>query len=63
MPTPISPDTKNRTARENSGEASTTMIRAEVKAEDHIRAKVSPIAIARKSMAGAFQGNCSLLDV
>ena len=48
--TPIRPEIKNRIASENNGDASATMIRAEVKAEDHIRAKANPMAIARKSI-------------
>ena len=45
-----SPETRNRSAKALIGGASATIIRAEVKADDHIAAKASPIMIARKSM-------------
>jgi hypothetical protein len=50
MATPISPDSRNRSDSAISGGASATIIRAEVKADDHISAKASPIRIARMSM-------------
>ncbi|WP_420012413.1 hypothetical protein [Tateyamaria sp.] len=55
MATPISPEMKKRSASEASGDASATMIRAEVKADDQIKAKASPIAIARMSMNVVFR--------
>ena len=55
MPTPIRPDSRNRAESASSGGASATIIRAEVKAEDHISAKASPIAIARRSIPGPFR--------
>ena len=48
---PINPEIKNRNDSAASGDALVTIIRAEVKADDQIRAKVSPIIIARISMA------------
>ena len=53
-PTPINPETKYRADRASSGEASATMIRAEVKADDHISAKASPMRIALMSIPGPF---------
>src|SRR6056297_1963030 len=50
MSTPRSPEIKNRRLSAVSGGAEATMIRAEVKGEDHITAKASPISIARISM-------------
>jgi hypothetical protein len=46
----MAPDKRNRSASAVSGGASSTIIRAEVKAEDHISAKASPIRIARISI-------------
>ncbi len=54
MATPISPETKNRSASAVSGGASITIIRAEVNAEDHIRAKASPMNSARRSILSSF---------
>ena len=39
----------------NQRDASATMIRADVKAEDHMTAKASPMRIARISMRGPFR--------
>jgi hypothetical protein len=50
---PITPDTKNLSARDANGGASATIIRADVKADDQIRANKSPMPIARKSIARA----------
>jgi hypothetical protein len=47
---PRRPDTKNLSDSEAIGGAYWTIIRAEVKADDHIRANESPIKIARKSI-------------
>ncbi len=58
MPTPIRPEMRNRTDKADSGGASATIIRAEVKAEDHIRAKASPMKIARMSMLVSFGADC-----
>jgi len=49
-PTPISPEIRKRSASDISGGASATIIRAEVKAEDHMKAKASPMPTARISM-------------
>ncbi len=46
----MSPESRNRSASAWSGGAATTMMRAEVKAEDHIAANASPMSIARRSM-------------
>ncbi len=48
--TPISPEIAKRAASAVIGGASATIIRAEVKAEDHIRAKASPMKTARISI-------------
>jgi hypothetical protein len=48
--TPIKPDRKNRKARDANGGASTTIMRADVKADDQISANKSPMPIARKSI-------------
>jgi len=50
MQTPIIPEIRNRSANDAKGGASTTMIRAEVKADDQIRANAKPINKARKSI-------------
>ena len=50
IPMAMSPEMTKRAASAVMGGASTTMIRAEVKAEDHMRAKTSPMTIARMSM-------------
>ena len=47
---PISPETRKRSASEVSGGASATIIRAEVKADDHISANASPIRIDFRSI-------------
>jgi hypothetical protein len=47
MPIPRSPDRKNRSDSAVSGGAASTMIRADVKAEDQTRAKTSPRSSAR----------------
>src|SRR6056297_4070920 len=48
--TPMRPETRNRRLSAVSGGAEATMIRAEVKALDHITAKASPMMIARMSI-------------
>ena len=48
--TPNKPEIKNRTDKAAKGEASATIIRADVKAEDHISAKAMPINKARRSI-------------
>jgi hypothetical protein len=53
--TPSNPEIRNRSASENRGEASATMIRAEVKADDQMKANASPMAMARKSMVTLSQ--------
>jgi hypothetical protein len=45
------PAMKKRSEDTANGGAFVTIIRADVKADDHIRANASPIRIARKSMA------------
>ena len=47
----MSPEIKNRRPRDVNGGAAETIIRAEVKAEDHMSAKPSPMRIARMSMS------------
>ncbi len=47
MPTPRRPEIRKRSDKAEIGGAYSTITRAEVKAEDHIRAKASPIPIAR----------------
>ncbi len=59
--TPMMPEIKKRNASENRGDASATMIRADVKADDQIRAKVSPIAMARRSISISLGGRCAFL--
>jgi len=49
-PSPIRPEIRKRIASAVRGGASITINRAEVKAEDHMAEKASPIAMARKSM-------------
>ena len=51
------PRPRNRTASAVSGGASITIIRALVKAEDHMKEKASPIQIARTSMPAALPGS------
>ena len=51
MPIPSRPDRKNRNESAVSGGAASTMMRADVKAEDQMRAKISPRTIARKSIS------------
>jgi hypothetical protein len=50
MVMPIRPEIRNRIAKAVIGGASATIIRAEVKADDHISAKASPMKIDRKSI-------------
>jgi hypothetical protein len=50
FPIPISPEIRKRIARAVRGGASITIIRAEVKAVDHIAEKANPIAMARRSI-------------
>src|SRR6056297_640816 len=50
MPTPMRPEIRKRMARAVTGGASATMMRADVKADDHMRAKTSPMTIARMSI-------------
>src|SRR5210317_2045757 len=46
----INPEIRNRRERDRIGDASATMIRAEVNAEDQINANAKPAKIARMSM-------------
>jgi hypothetical protein len=48
---PIAPETTNLIARAVSGGASITIIRALVKADDHMNEKANPIQIARTSIS------------
>mgnify|MGYP007121701756 CR=1 FL=1 len=50
MAMPIRPEMRKRTERENKGGASTTIMRAEVKAELHMKAKARPMKSALKSI-------------
>src|SRR5690606_32711454 len=52
------PERRKRTESAASGGASSTIIRAEAKAEDHMKAKASPMAIARMSMAFSSRSGC-----
>ena len=54
-PTPIRPEIRYRADKAIKGDASATIIRADVKAEDHMTAKASPMRIARISMRGPFR--------
>ncbi|MEP3578793.1 MAG: hypothetical protein ABJN01_11545 [Sulfitobacter sp.] len=60
MATPINPDMKKRKDRDAKGEASATIMRADEKAEDQIRANKSPMPIARMSMPAVL---CILRDL
>ena len=62
MPTPIRPETKNRSASAVSGGAYSTMTRADVNAEDHISANANPIAIALMSIRVPFGTGLSQTD-
>ena len=50
MPMPMIPEIRKRIAKAVSGGASITIILADVKAEAHMKANITPIATARKSM-------------
>ena len=52
--TAIAPATRNRMAEIVRGGAFVTMIRAEVKAEDHMKANASPPKIALMSMSASL---------
>ena len=54
IPTPSSPEIRYRRDRAKSGYMSATMMRADVKAEDHIMAKTMPMRIALMSMVPAL---------
>jgi hypothetical protein len=54
----IRPDTRNRMLSAVKGGASTTIMRAEVKADDHMKAKARPMPIDLKSMMPCPEGVC-----
>jgi hypothetical protein len=51
---PINPEIKNRSESTIKGEAAVTRILADVNALDHIREKITPIRIERKSINKFF---------
>ena len=54
MATPINPAIKKRMDSVVKGGATATIIRAELNAEDHISANVTPNKMARKSMTDPY---------